>query len=135
MGPGLTSFASSSSVSLLIWYLQHQRTYSPFRLCISTYTFPLLTFCLAEMLFYPYQFRPPHQFAEPHVYLLSQMKWYHWVILSMKDEQGAGNVFHTVKDTTMSQRLREILSVSNTNTLGFSWKLQSPYCKTSSPKV
>lgn len=34
----------------------------------------------------------------------------------MKDEQGAGNVFHTVKQTTMSQRHRAIPSFSNINT-------------------
>lgn len=55
------------------------------------------------------------------------MKRYHWVILSMKDEQGAGNVFHTVKDTTMSQRLRAIPIISNTNTLGFSRKLNDKH--------
>lgn len=73
------------------------------------YPFPVLTSCLAEM-FYPHQLLPPDQFAEPRVYLFSQVKWYHWIILSMKDEQGAGNVFHTVKQKTMSQRLRAIPS-------------------------
>lgn len=76
------------------------------------------------MSFYPHQFLPPDQFPEPHIYLLSQVKWYHRVILSMKDEQGAGNVFHTVKETTMSQKLSAIPSLSNTNTLGFSGKPQ-----------
>lgn len=53
MGPGLTSFASSSSssLSLLICHLQHHRICSTFRLCISTYTFLLLIFCLAGMWF------------------------------------------------------------------------------------
>lgn len=40
------------------------------------------------------------------------MKWYHWVILSMKDKQGAGNVFHTVTEITMSQRFRVIPSLT-----------------------
>lgn len=77
--------------------------------------FIVLTSCLSKM-FYPHQFLPPDQFAEPCVYLFSQMKWYHWIILSMKDEQGAGNVFHTVKQTTVSQTLRAIPSFSSTNT-------------------
>lgn len=47
MGPGLTSFASSSSVSLLICHLQHHRICRAFGLCISTYTFLLPSFCLA----------------------------------------------------------------------------------------
>lgn len=37
--------------------------------------------------------------AEPRAYLFSQMKRYHRVVLSVKDEQGAGNVFHTVRQT------------------------------------
>lgn len=45
--------------------------------------------------------------GSPHAYLLSQMKRYHRVILSVKDEQGAGNVLHTVKQTTASQELRQ----------------------------
>lgn len=82
-----------------------------------------ITFSLAGMLFHPYQL--PDQFAESaHAYLLSQMEWYHGVILSMKDEQGAGNVFHTVRETPMSQGLRAILSFPKTNTLGYSRKLQ-----------
>lgn len=60
VGYGLTSFASSSSVSLLIWHLQTPQT---FRICVSTYTFLLLTFCPAGMSFYSYHFLPPDQFA------------------------------------------------------------------------
>lgn len=59
MGPGLNNFASSSFVSLLICHLQHHRSCNAFGLRISTYTFLLLTCCLAGVSFYRQQFLPP----------------------------------------------------------------------------
>lgn len=102
MGPGLTSFASPSMASLLIYHLQHHKTC---RLHISV---PIL-------LPPPWLYELPRVIlstlvpstGSPHAYLLSQVKRYHRVILSMKDEQGTGDVLHTVKQMTASPELRQ----------------------------
>lgn len=99
-GTGLTSSASPSVASLLIYHLQHHKTC---RLHISV---PIPPAWLYKLLCVILSTLVPST-GSPHTYLLSQMKRYHRVILSMKDEQGAGNVLHTVKQMTASQELRQ----------------------------
>lgn len=98
-GPGLTSFATSRSASDLP--PPTAQNLQPLQ-AMCFYAHPAVAAFLPGFINTPGAlFWPPSCFlqAEPRAYLFSQMKRYHRVVLSVKDEQGAGNVFHTVRQT------------------------------------